>query len=247
MSIAYERRGSGPVLVLLHPLGADHHVWDPVRDALAAHHDVIALDVPGFGDSPPLPEVTTPAQLAAALGTFLRGLGVERPHVVGNSHGGWLALELGLDGYASRVTAIAPAWLWSAPLAPNRGTARRLARLVGPLLPRLARSRRGRALLLSSAVAHPERVPPEEVLHLVRSYATAPGLRATNDAMRADRFASLAEIEVPVTLAWPDRDRLVSRPRVLPPNVRNVVLTGCGHIPMWDDPDQVARAILRKD
>ena len=50
--LAYDRRGSGPTLVLLHPLGADRHVWAPVIDRVAERRDVIALDLPGFGESP---------------------------------------------------------------------------------------------------------------------------------------------------------------------------------------------------
>jgi len=244
MDLAFDRRGSGPPVVLIHPLGADRRIWDPVVDRLAEQRDVLALDVPGFGGSPPIGGEPTPAALAAALGAFLSDQGVVAPRIVGNSHGGWLALELALAGRASSVVAIAPAGLWSRPLAPKRGTGRRLARLALPLLPRLTASERGRALLLAVSVAHPERVPPAAALHLVRSYATAPGLRAANDAMRAGRFEALASVGVPVTLAWPDRDRLIARPALLPDGPRSVVLHGCGHIPMWDDPEQVADRIL---
>jgi pimeloyl-ACP methyl ester carboxylesterase len=62
--------------------------------------------------------------------------------------------------------------------------------------------------------------------------------------MRANRFTHLADIRVPVTLAWPEHDRLVRRPRRLPPAVCNVVLRGCGHMPTWDDPEQVAAVLL---
>jgi pimeloyl-ACP methyl ester carboxylesterase len=62
--------------------------------------------------------------------------------------------------------------------------------------------------------------------------------------MRAGTFTALDRIDVPVTLAWPDHDRLVARPRHLPAAVRSVVLHGCGHLPTWDDPDQVARLLL---
>ena len=78
----------------------------------------------------------------------------------------------------------------------------------------------------------------------MRAYADAPGYTAVNAAMRAGRFESLERVRAPVTLAWPDADRLVGRPAHLPPRIRNVVLRGCGHMPMWDDPKQVARAIL---
>jgi pimeloyl-ACP methyl ester carboxylesterase len=62
--------------------------------------------------------------------------------------------------------------------------------------------------------------------------------------MRAGTFTRLADVEAPVTLAWPERDRLVTRPRSLPPTVRNVVLPGCGHLPTWDDPELVADVLL---
>ena len=84
----------------------------------------------------------------------------------------------------------------------------------------------------------------EEGLRFRRAYATAPGFRAANDAMRAGRFTALDRLTIPVTLAWPEFDRLVARPRRLPAGVRSVVLRGCGHLPTWDDPEQVAHVLL---
>ena len=80
--------------MLLHPLGADHHVWDPVVGHLTDQREVIAVDLPGFGESPPLGnQVPTPRALAAAVAESLRALGIDRPHVPGNSLGGWVALS----------------------------------------------------------------------------------------------------------------------------------------------------------
>jgi pimeloyl-ACP methyl ester carboxylesterase len=246
LSLAYDRRGAGPPLLLLHALGTDRRMWGPVLDRLAAEHDVIALDLPGFGGSPQLAASVdpTPADLARAVAAFLPALGVERPHVAGNSLGGWVGLELALAGQARSVTAIAPAGLWPQPLLPRRSQARALARALRPVLPLLVRTARGRRAALSGSIAHPERVPPRAALQLVRAYANAPGFDAVNAGMRAGRFADLGRVRVPVTLAWPDRDRLVSRPRVLPPGLHEVILRGCGHMPTWDDPEQVARVIL---
>jgi pimeloyl-ACP methyl ester carboxylesterase len=245
--LAHERRGAGPPLVLVHALGTDRHMWDPVLDRLAAERDVIALDLPGFGASPVLPPASpdvTPADLAVAVAAHLAALGVERPHLAGNSLGAWVALELALAGQARSVTAIAPAGLWPEPLLPRRSQARALARALRPILPLLVRSARGRRAALAGSIAHPERVPPRAALQLVRAYANAPGFDAVNAGMRAGRFTGLGRLRVPVTLAWPDRDRLVSRPRVLPPGLHEVVLRGCGHMPTWDDPEQVAAVIL---
>ena len=95
-----------------------------------------------------------------------------------------------------------------------------------------------------ATVAHPDRVPRADALRLVRTYGAAPGFVDVNAAMRAGRFEGLERIRVPVTLAWPDRDRVVKRPAHVPGNVRTLELRDCGHVPMWDDPRQVARALL---
>jgi pimeloyl-ACP methyl ester carboxylesterase len=293
--IGQTRLGAGEPLVLLHALGADRHMWDPVLDRLAQERDVIALDMPGFGKSATMADVArdalaggdhatgpleaalvparlaggghdsapptgalgparlaaiaaggpvAPADLAAAIGAHLAGLGLERPHVAGNSLGGWVALELALAGNARSVTAIAPAGLWEQPLAPKRAAAHATARALDPALPILLKTARGRRLALGGTTAHPERVPYAAALQLVRAYGQAPGFEAANAGMRAGRFTGLAEIAVPLTLAWPEHDRLVGRPRTVPASAREVRLRGCGHMPTWDDPAQVAAVLL---
>jgi pimeloyl-ACP methyl ester carboxylesterase len=246
VTLALDRAGQGPPLVLLHPLGADRHVWDPLRALLTARRELITIDLPGFGASPALPGQTpTPRALAAAVAEHLTAIGVERPHVAGNSLGGWVALELGLSGMASGVTGIAPAGLWPEPLVPKAAIAHRLARTLRPLAPWCAGTGAGRRVLLSSAVAHPRRVPAAAARQLVRAYAVAPDFVRVNDAMRAGRFEGLERIRCPVTLVWPDHDRLIRRPVWVPDRVRNVVLTDAGHMPMWDAPDALADVLLR--
>jgi pimeloyl-ACP methyl ester carboxylesterase len=244
VALAYDRLGQGPPLLLLHPLGADRRAWDPLLDQLAQHREVVAVDLPGFGGSPPLPETPTPRALAETVAAFLESIGVARPHVAGNSLGGWVALELALAGHVRSATAIAPAGLWSRPLTPKRGIARNLTRALLPVLDLVASSGYGRRLLLARSVAQPERVPPDAAAHLVRSYITAPGFKAVNDAMRAGRFEGLERIHVPVTLAWSEHDGLIRPPAWLPPAVTSRVLEGCGHIPMWDEPARVASLLL---
>jgi pimeloyl-ACP methyl ester carboxylesterase len=250
-TLAFERRGAGPPLVLLHPLGADRRVWDPVLDRLASERDVIALDLPGFGASAPLAledgQTPTPERLADAVRRFVEtelGLADQAWHVAGNSLGGWVALVLALGGAVASVTAIAPAGLWTRPLGPKPSVARRAARVAAPFAGLATRNDALRRLVLAGSVGHPERVPPAAAARLVRAYAHGPDFPAVNAAMRAGRFSELAGIDVPVTLAWPTLDRLVARPQQLPPHVRNVTLTDCGHIPTWDDPAAVATVLL---
>ncbi len=109
-SLTYERRGTGEPLLLLHGIGHHWQAWEPVLDVLAAERDVIAVDLPGFGASDALPD-GSPYDLSGVvpvLGAFCGALGVERPHVAGNSLGGLLALELGREKLVRSVTALSP-------------------------------------------------------------------------------------------------------------------------------------------
>ena len=246
MTFGYDRLGSGPALVLVHSLGTDRCVWHPVLERLARERDVIAVDLPGFGESDPLPAGAepTPRALGGAIVSFLDDLGIARPHLAGNSLGAWVALEMAVAGAAGSVTAIAPAGLWPRALAPKPSIARGVARAATPLLAAVLATERGRRIAFGTTMAHPERVPPREALRLVRAYAAAPGYDEVNAAMRAGRFEGLDRLRVPVTFGWPDRDRLVARPAALPAAARNVVLHDCGHVPMWDSPEQVAALLL---
>src|ERR1700735_4128932 len=115
-SLAFTRSGTGAPLVLLHGLGSSRQAWDPVMPALAGHFDVIAVDLPGFGGSEPLPAQVEPRPpvLAAAGGGVAGGPGVTAPHLVGNSLGGWVALELAAFRPAASLTLLGPAGLWHA-------------------------------------------------------------------------------------------------------------------------------------
>jgi pimeloyl-ACP methyl ester carboxylesterase len=244
-TLAHDRTGRGSPLVLLHPLGADRHVWDPVLPLLTSRREVVVLDLPGFGESPPLAaEVPTPRALAAAVAAHLAEIGVRRPHVAGNSLGGWVALELGLSGVAASVTGIAPAGLWPEPLVPKAAMAHRLARSLLPAATWSVGTRAGRSVLLASAMAFPRRMPAAAARQLVRAYALAPDFVRVNDAMRARRFEGLERIRCPVTLVWPDHDRLIRRPVWVPDRIRNVVLSDAGHMPMWDAPEALAATLV---
>ena len=243
-ALGIDRTGTGSPLVLLHPLGADRSVWAPVTPLLAGSREVVAVDLPGFGESPPLDGDQSPPALARAVADGLAAIGIRDFDVAGNSLGGWVALELALAGRARSVAAIGPAGLWPEPLPPRRGAARALARAAAPFAGLLTRSRRLRCGVMSMFAAHPERVPAEAAARLIRAYGRAPGFPAVNAAMRAGTFSSLADIRVPVTLAWPEHDRVVGRVRNPPPNVRTVILRDAGHLPMWDAPREVAELLL---
>ena len=217
-------------------------------ERLAAEREVIAVDLPGFGASAPLANgaEASPRALAAEVARLLDALGIHSAHVAGNSLGGWVALELALAGRASSVASLCSAGFWRHPLAPRSGPdIRRLGRALLPALPALVRSPRARRLLLRGTIGHPERVPPAAAERLVRAYVDSPGFESANAAMRARVFVGAEQIDVPVTLAWGELDRLVSPPSSVPTGWRARMLRDCGHIPTWDDPEQVACVLLQ--
>lgn len=246
--IAYERRGSGEPLVLIHGLGATRLVWKPQFEALAAERDVVKLDMPGFGESAPLPDGTAPSPmaLAKAITAFLRDLGIERPHIAGNSLGGWVALEMAKAGNASSACLLSPAGLWQSPLGPRRVDTRGIAKLLKPLILLAARREGTRERMLRTVVGRPENVPVEDALQLIRDWIEAHGYERSNEEMRRHVFEDPEQVDVPVTIAWGELDRLVAPPKEhrRPPGTRLIVLEGCGHTPNWDDPGLVTRVLV---
>src|SRR4051812_46102478 len=253
MSLAHVRRGSGPPLVLIHGIGSQWQMWEPVLDRLAREREVIALDLPGFGDSPPLYGTPSVEALAEAVAQFLGELGIERPHGAGNSLGGGVALEMGRHGHARSVCVLSPAGFgtmreghWArAVLLGSRRTAQRFDRYAelvqgGPVR---------RTLAYWLLAGRPWRIPADEAAGAMHNLARSPAFEATLEALRKHRFGGHT-YECPVTVAWGERDRLLlygrqsARARRLLPDARHVTLEGCGHVPTWDDPEQVARVLL---
>ena len=246
--ISYTRQGSGEPLVLIHGLGATKLVWKPQVEALARERDVIAIDMPGFGDSARLPahQAPTAAALGAAISEFLTGIGVERPHVAGNSLGGWVALEMAKAGQAASACLLSPAGLWQMPLGPRSVNTRGLAKLAKPLVMLLARREATRLRMLSTVVGRPENVPVDDALQMIRDWIDAPGYADSNQEMRRHVFEDPERVRVPVTIAWGELDRLVAPPKEhrRPPCTDFIVLEGCGHTPNWDDPELITRVLL---
>jgi pimeloyl-ACP methyl ester carboxylesterase len=254
--LAYDRTGKGEPLVLLHGQGFSRRSFDPIVPALATQRDVIVIDLPGHGESPRQAKGagSSPHDMAIAVGELLDELGVPTAHVVGNSSGGWVALELGRLGRARTVTALAPAGLWkrSAPLHIRLGMrqSRLTAKLVHRLFPKAPRTRLGRAVAASQVSGHPFHVPYRPARDTVRAMATSPGFRESLRGLEKTRFTGGADITVPVTVAWGTRDRVllpvVARHRdQLPPQTRWVRLRGCGHVPMFDDPLATTELLLK--
>ena len=248
MRLHHVRLGSGPPLLLIHGLGGSLVNWEPVMELLAAERDVIAVDMPGFGSSDPLPAGTRHGgvQMGRAISAHLDSLGVERPHIAGNSLGAWVALEMAADGNAASICCISPAGLWGKALGPRAYDARARAKRLRSVLLAAVRTRRGRNLLLRTTAARPDLLSPDEAQRWLAAWIDAPSYEDANVMMRAEPFSRAAEVDVPVTIAWGAADRLVGPPKPfrMPRQTRYLEVAGWGHTPTRDDPEGVTRLLL---
>src|ERR687889_114762 len=143
MDLVFDRRGSGEPLVLLHGTGRRWQAFAPVLDALAREFEVFALDMPGFGASPPAaPPIVSIADLADRVQAWMAAQGIEGGHVAGNSTGGGVALELADRGVVASAVALAPIGFWSRRerifCQVSLHNTRALSRVIRPIVPVLA-------------------------------------------------------------------------------------------------------------
>lgn len=253
--LAHEIHGTGEPLVLVHGITHRRQAWYPVLEHLTDHRTVVLFDLPGHGESHDLVVRDGDVQgtLRVELVALLDQLGIERPHIAGNSLGGRIALEAAADDLVASATVLSPAAYWhnSFDFAYVRFVFRWLttsARLLAPAVPTLARSAVARRLMGAVVSAHPERIPPDEFV------ADLEGMRRAIPAMKkifpaAEVFDRRIPADIPVTVAWAARDRIllpyqarIAERRL--PQARHIRLPGCGHVPMADDPELVAHVLL---
>ena len=253
------RGGNGEQMLLLHGIWESWHSFSPVLAALSAEHDVLAptlADHPGGPELPRGVEFTIDSLLDVICGQ-LDEAGFERPHVVGNSLGGWLAFELAKRGRARSVVAISPAGRWTddeaGEFAAEITKAHRSARRALPLVRRYARTRRGRRALLADNCSEPERIPPVEAERMIVALARCDVPRHLSVFTTVDGAArnleGLESVDCPVLIAWGAQDRVIPvehAPRFTADlrNARLVELDDCGHTAMFDQPELLAGEIL---
>jgi len=254
--LSHERTGSGPVLVLVHGLGSARTVWKLVTRELAASFDVIAIDLPGHGQTPW--RDGTPMD-AASMGTYvfetLDALGIARAHLLGNSLGGWTVMEMAAahPDRALSVTALAPAGMREAPLRRIHWSFRinrYLARATRRALPfMLSRERlRGVGFARNSPVWQTWSI--ETCRDAAEAMADARGFDAALDATVGRVATCTARIpaSIPVTIVFGDTDNVLpartSQSRKhMPAHGRWLDWQTCGHAPQLDYPERVAELV----
>ncbi|HEY1971893.1 MAG TPA: alpha/beta fold hydrolase [Pseudonocardia sp.] len=250
------REGSGSPVVLLHGASMSWRAWKPVLPFLSGRHDVFVPTLAGHRGGPTLPPGAAPGVTAIVdvLCDQLDAAGIENAHLVGNSLGGWAAFELARRGRARSIVAISPAGTWSA----RRDLLRLLwffrvghLAISSPRLSGLTRNPVLRRAAMSRTMAHPERVPADEMAEMIADLEQCDMLTALLDG--EGQLRQLTDFDValcPVKIAWADRDRIIpfnryGRPmRDVVRGAEFVMLPAVGHVPMYDDPRMIARTIL---
>lgn len=253
--VKYYRGGSGEPLLLIHGIGSCWQVWEPVIPALEERHDVIALDIPGYGLSEPVEGEPTVFALGDAIEEFLDSLRLEKVHVVGNSMGGALTAGLCTRGRALSGVALSPGGLATQKENRYSFTLLRLfrdgAKRLAPVADQVTATAAGRQMAFGLSSTRPWRIDPANGAHQIRMMATSPSFDATLAWVLREHPMppDLPTMTCPFTVAWGTRDLIVP-PRQGPrwervvPGARLIPLRGLGHVPMSDDPALVAEVIL---
>jgi pimeloyl-ACP methyl ester carboxylesterase len=257
--ISISEAGSGPPVVMLHGLGATKVSFLPTVAALADSHRAIAIDLPGFGDSvKPIRAAYDAAYFARAVIALLDALEIDHAHLVGNSMGGRVALEVGLRSpeRVMRLGLLAPslAWLRDRPWAP-------LLKLVAPRLGLIQPAPRPvvEAIVRRVVPGADEEWTAAGIDEFLRSFLTPRGRAAFYAAARNiyledphgpdGLWTRLPHLEAPSLFVWGKRDMLV--PIAFADHVRDALpasehleLPG-GHVPQLEDPKRTHDALLR--
>jgi 3-oxoadipate enol-lactonase len=242
LTLAYERRGKGTPLVLLHGYPLDHSIWEPIVPMLENDFDLILPDLRGFGES----EVSTGnyemADLAADVAELLNGLDVWKACIAGHSMGGYVALAfvraypqrtLGLGLVASQVLADTP-----------ERKAGRYQEAEDILVNGVQGVAEGMSVKLTADPGLQARL--KALIMLQRPEGLAGALRAMAD--RPDASTLLPGCNFPVVLIHGLADALipVERARIVKASVSNaqlIEIPNVGHMPMMEAPQETLKAL----
>jgi pimeloyl-ACP methyl ester carboxylesterase len=253
MTIAFERRGSGKPLLLVHGLGSTRAAWTPILPTLLQRREVILLDLPGHGASPAESDSGTFQGLARSLEQWLATEKLTGVPMVGSSLGARLVLELARRGLTGPVVALDPGGFWQGWERTLAGTSlsasATMLRALRGALPALSRNALSRSALLAQLSARPWALDGNLIAGELISLAET----ATVDSLIRDLATGPAQdgpaASGPVTIGWGRHDRLclpvqAGRAVAAFPGARLVWFDHSGHFPMWDEPEAAAALIL---
>lgn len=240
--LAYERRGTGVPLVLLHGYPLDHHLWDEIAPLLEDTFELIIPDLRGFGESSTVDTFYAIEDFALDVAALLDHLEIQKAAIVGHSMGGYVALAFarlypervsGLGLVSSQVLADPPdrkeGRYKSAAEVADKG----IASVVETMTPKFTSDPRLQAFARQSM----EQQQPAAYIGALKAMAE-----------RVDSSPVLGSFHFPVVLVHGDSDQLIPIDRAREvkaaiPNAQLVEVSGAGHMPMMEAREKTAEAL----
>jgi len=253
----FHRGGSGTPLVLLHGFTDTWRTWELVLPALTRRYDVLAPTLAGHTGGPRLAGAVSHDVVAEEIEHAMDAAGFGTAHIVGNSLGGYLALELAARGRAESVVAFAPAGGWTLgdpafdEVIRAFGPLQAQLKLAAPNAERIVASAEGRRRATALIVANSDHIPAELIAHQMVGIAGCPAAPEMIDyALRAGYPLDAQRITCQVRVVWGAEDLLLPWPsgaaryREVLAHADWVVLEGVGHCPQLDVPLEAAQLIM---
>ena len=252
-----QRYGSGPIkLVAIHGLGSASSAWKLVLPEFSKRYEFITLDLPGHGDAFMLANLEmNPVRISQIIISELKAIGIENFHLIGNSLGGWIALEMAAayPEHVLSVTGVAPAGLWLKPKTNRNGelaVSRYLARISLPFAKTIARIKFMRKIGFKLVSPQWEKFSPETCADAAIAMGGASGYYTIWDAFLGNRFDKEISTTIPVTILFGDSDYTLpaatsQEKSLAPKHCRWIVLPQSGHAPMWDRVDEVIAETIK--
>lgn len=244
-------------MVCLHGFMDTWRSWELVLPTLERHHEVLALTLPGHAGGPPLGGAATAGAVLDAVERALDDAGIELAHIVGNSLGGYLALQLAARERAATVVAFAPAGGW----APEDRSWRQVleaqrklheqAKSAAPRADQILETTAGRRRATQLISTNFEHIPSELLAHQMLGVASCRSAEPLIEQAARDGWElDASRIDCPLRIVWGTADRLLPLPgsaarfRRELPQADWVLLDGIGHCPQLDDPAVAAELIV---
>jgi len=255
---SHHRGGSGPPLVCLHGFTDTWRTWQLVLPALERRHEVLAPTLIGHAGGRAIDGELDSSALADGVERAMDDAGFDTAHIVGNSLGGYVALQLASRRRARSVVALAPAGGWAEGDTSFLETLDyftsmlELVRAAAPHADAIVATPEGRRRATEFITTNFEHIPPELIAHQLQGTAGCAGAQPMMDLARREGWPLDAErIDCPVRIVWGTADRILEWPRAAAryrdgclPHTDWVELEGIGHCPQLDVPLETAELIL---
>lgn len=245
-------------MVCLHGITDTWRSWELALPALQAYHDVLAPTLAGHAGGPPIGDGADRGELADAVERAMDEAGFETAHIVGNSLGGYVSLQLAERGRADTVVALAPAGGWAvddeklSDVSDYFTRTQRAAKMAAPHADAIVSTPEGRRRVTAFTVTNFDHIPPELLGHQICGVARCDGLGQLLEHGRSEGWSLDAQrITCPVRIVWGTADRVLPWPGAaaryrndLLPQADWIELEGIGHCPQLDVPSETAELIL---